>query len=103
MDRYVLAKLYDKQPVCKSDHYLVGLTTVFIASKYEDVKSISMQNLTLKIGHSKFTAEQIVQTEKSILLALEFKIRTTTLTDMVMIHFYKSVNKYLSENIEDNE
>jgi len=52
MDRYF------KQcagPMKSADLHLVGVISMFIASKYEDVVPILMKTLVNKIGHGKFT------------------------------------------------
>jgi cyclin A len=38
-----------------SDLHLVGVATMFIASKYEDVIPLLMRTVINKIGHNKFT------------------------------------------------
>lgn len=43
-----------------SDLHLIGVTTMFIASKYEDVVQFSLETIVQKVGHSKFSKQQII-------------------------------------------
>jgi len=56
MDRF-FAKISRK--VNSNELHLTGICAMFIASKYEDVVPLLMQTVFKKIGHSKFTIEQI--------------------------------------------
>lgn len=67
MDRY----FKESQGQLKSkDLHLTGLTTMYIASKYEEVIPLLMKTLLMKIGHSKFTLEQVQEKELEILQTL---------------------------------
>ena len=53
MDMY----LYKNTSVMKSDDiHLLGLTCIFIASKFEDIIPIRMDSIVNKIGHKTFPA-----------------------------------------------
>ena len=54
--------------------YLLGMTVVFLSSKYEDVMPIAMRHLIDDVGHFKFTRTQILALEKDVLSTLGFKI-----------------------------
>jgi cyclin A len=56
MDRYF--KNSDKQ-LQSSDLHLLGVVSMFIASKYEDVIPLLMKTVINKIGHDKFSQKQI--------------------------------------------
>ena len=49
------------------DFHLVGLISIFIASKYEDVKPIYLKKLLLKVAHNKFTQDEVIEAEGVIL------------------------------------
>ena len=45
-----------KRELKSSDLHLIGVVTMFIASKYEDVIPLLMRTVITKIGHDKFTS-----------------------------------------------
>ena len=57
MDAYFSAKHQSKVSLTFSNLYLIGLVTIFLASKYEDILHISMKEIKEDAGHSKFTLE----------------------------------------------
>jgi cyclin B len=75
IDRYLAAK--QKQGVCveKDDLHLLGLTAVFISIKFEELWPISLDELIVKAGHSKYTKSDLIAKEKEILLSLGFKVQ----------------------------
>ena len=74
LDRYLRGK-HNQGVILNSDClYLLGMTIVFLSSKYEDVMPISMRHLIDDVGHFKFTRAQILALEKDILSTLGFKL-----------------------------
>jgi Cyclin, N-terminal domain len=60
LDRYFTAKTQTGEHVAQDKLYLVGVAILFIASKYEDVRPISMKQAYETIGRMKFSKEQIL-------------------------------------------
>jgi hypothetical protein len=54
MDRYFLAKQEETISIVKNDLHLLGLVSIYISSKFEDVIPIFMDNILRDAGHSKF-------------------------------------------------
>jgi hypothetical protein len=54
---YILDKFISKsaQPVRSDEIHLLGMTSMFIASKFEDVVPIRIQSMVTKIGHNTFS------------------------------------------------
>ena len=78
MDRYF------KNTDCKlaaGDLHLVGIVSMFIASKYEDVIPLLMRTVIHKIGHDKFRVSEIQDKELQVLAALDYKIGVPTLKE----------------------
>lgn len=50
----------------KSDLHLVGLVSIFISSKYEDVIPIHMEQIIRDAGHGKFVRKDIINMEKVV-------------------------------------
>jgi hypothetical protein len=55
LDRFFLAKYHQKKSMGPETLYLIGMTSVLISSKLEDVEAIRMRTLLEKAGHNKFT------------------------------------------------
>jgi hypothetical protein len=86
MDRYFKNSQF---PICNSDIHLIGVAAMFIANKYEDVAQFNLETVVKKIGHNKFSADQIIAQELEILLALGFHIGVPTIKEFI--------DSYLSE------
>ena len=52
--------------------HIIGMTCMFVASKYEDVTPIFMETLLIRIGRSRFTRAAVLLQEKDILRTLNF-------------------------------
>ena len=74
MDRFLNAMHEEKRSVPLHDLHLLGVTCMFMASKYEDVYPLLMKTVFNKIGHKKIQVETIKNKEVEILKALSFKI-----------------------------
>eukprot|EP00349_Pseudokeronopsis_sp_Brazil_P001364 CAMPEP_0202960012 /NCGR_PEP_ID=MMETSP1396-20130829/4197_1 /ASSEMBLY_ACC=CAM_ASM_000872 /TAXON_ID= /ORGANISM="Pseudokeronopsis sp., Strain Brazil" /LENGTH=90 /DNA_ID=CAMNT_0049678963 /DNA_START=451 /DNA_END=723 /DNA_ORIENTATION=- len=64
-----------------ADLHLIGIVSMFIASKYEDVVPLLMKTIINKIGHNKFSVEQIQTKEIEILKSLSFKVGAPTVKE----------------------
>ena len=58
--------------------HLLGITCIFVASKFEDVCPIGMKVLQERIAHHKFTRQQIKRAEGEILATLDFRLALPT-------------------------
>ncbi len=85
MDKYFN---YSKRKLKNKDVHLIGLTCIFIASKYEDIIPFSMKNILSDIGKNKFTKKQILMKEKEILKEINFDIISVSTFDFVNIFIY---------------
>lgn len=64
LDRYLANLEKDKITLKSQVLHLLGMTCVYIASKFEDVRAITLDELVEKAGHFKFEGKQVVQMEK---------------------------------------
>ncbi len=55
LDKYFLAKWHLQISLGPESLYLIGMTSVLISSKLEDIEAIRMRTLLDKAGHGKFT------------------------------------------------
>lgn len=67
--------------------HLLGITCMFIASKFEDEYPIQMYQAQQKIGHNKFSVYAIKEKEKQILECLNFDIVYSTILDFINLYF----------------
>lgn len=80
MDRY----LNNCQRSIKLDElHLIGVTAMFTASKYEDVRPLIMRVVVKKIGHDKFTSDQIMDRELEMLRSIGFRVSAPTVLDFL--------------------
>lgn len=75
MDRYF--KNTTKQ-LPSSDLHLVGIVSMFTASKYEDIIPLMMRTVVNKIGHNKFELRTIEEKEIELLKTINFKVGPPT-------------------------
>jgi len=71
MDRFL-----EKTPriVSQSDVHLLGITSMFIACKYEDIIPIHIKAMVTKVSHNRLSAAQIYAQEREIVSTLRFKM-----------------------------
>ena len=82
--------------------HLLGITCMFIASKFEDEYPIQMYHAQQKIGHNKFSVYAIKQKEKEILECLNFDIVYSTMLDFINLYFQDFItNNVSSKDILD--
>ena len=69
----IVDRLFSKKPVAKSKLELVGLTTLFITSKHEDVLAPSVRCYTF-LTKNRYKEEDITNAEIFILQILDYKL-----------------------------
>lgn len=63
--------------------HIIGLTSLFISSKYEDVITISTKDVVELIAHNKISSEDLFMTEQAILKKLGFFVNFVTRCDFI--------------------
>ena len=66
-----------------NDLHLIGVTTMFLSCKYEEIYPIRLKNLHEKIAHKKLSIEEIKAKEAMILSDLAFEVTGPTVFDFV--------------------
>ena len=56
LDRYFISKYEQGHSIGPENLYLLGMTSVLLSSKFEDVDPIRMKTLLEKAGHNRFTS-----------------------------------------------
>lgn len=78
MDRYY-AEI--GKPTGTSSLHMTGVVAMFIATKYEDIIPLLMRTIVNKVGHGKFTKQQVNQKELEILRVLKFNLGAPTVLE----------------------
>ena len=91
MDNYLQKtnKIYNE-----NDIHLIGMVSIYMASKMEDIIPLHMVHIKTKIGHDKFTQEEIIMMERDILTILDW--------DILLITSYDSIKTFLSDFYVNN-
>lgn len=82
MDRYFKAK---QEAIEVSDLHLIGVTCMYMASKYEDIYPLKMSMVYEKIAHKKLTTKQIIETERDILKTLDYDFNCPTALEFLLM------------------
>ena len=89
MDRYFKGK---QEPREISDLHIIGVTCMFIASKYEDIYPLKMKMVYEKIAHQKLAIEDIKALELDILQTINYQIPTPTPLDFLKVYLKEVLN-----------
>ena len=91
MDSFFYKSKCSYQP---SDLHLIGICSIFIASKFCDINPIRLKFLLEKIGHGKFTREQIIMMEEKILSTLQYDLLKPTIYEFTTFFFQDLFSLY---------
>lgn len=83
LDRYFKLK-HETREV--SDLHIIGVATMFIASKYEDIYPLKMKMVFEKIAHKKLSIDKIKSMEMDILRVLKYKVPAPTSLDFLKLY-----------------
>ena len=99
---YFLFK-FSKKALQNEDLHLLGVSCLFIASKYEDTIPIFMNDLRVKICHNRFKDRELKEFEKMIINTIDFGVHLTSSADFIRTYFYefKTSNKNVVSNEEN--
>ena len=71
MDRFFIESKNKFKP---DDLHLIGICSIFISSKFNEIHPIKLSFLIENISHNKFNKEQILKMEENIMFSLKFDI-----------------------------
>lgn len=83
LDRYFKNKTEIREV---GDLHIIGVTCMFIASKYEDVYPLKMKMVFEKIAHKKLSIDKIKSLELDILKVIKYKIPAPTVLDFLKVY-----------------
>jgi len=95
MDRYLEAS---KTSLVLGELHEIGIVSMFIASKYQEIEPLTLDLMVNKIAHGRITEKQILKREKEILCALKFKLGSPN-----ALNFIDSYLEYFSSRIETED
>ena len=85
MDRYFRECKNKKQILLPAELHLIGVTSMFIASKYQDIYPLRLKVVQDKIAHNKLTCQEIRKKEDEIMRYLNYNIGLPTMWDFITI------------------
>ena len=71
MDRFISQV---KRTLKLDELHLIGITCMFIASKYEDITPLFLKTMVKKVSHGKIKGDTILKLEREIVSTLNFKL-----------------------------
>ena len=83
MDRYFKCSKTRKDV---SDLHAIGVTSMFIGSKFEDIYPLKMKTVFEKIAHKKLEISRIKEIELDMLSSIEYKIHAPTVLDFLKVY-----------------
>ena len=113
MDRYFKQCEIKKQVLLPAELNLIGVISMFIDSKYQDIYPLWLKIVQDKIAHNKLTCQEIKNKEDEMMRYLNYNIGLPTMWDFITIFmeeiFYINCNhhhiknKVLLENYYEDE
>ncbi len=89
IDRFFKNKQETKEV---GDLHIIGVTCMFVASKYEDIYPLKMKMVYEKIAHKKLPIEKIKGLEMEILKSINYKIAAPTSLDFLKVYLKQVLN-----------
>lgn len=89
MDKYCERKSKSGIQIPKQDCLLIGITSLFIACKYNELEFLSIVDIQDKIGKNKYSVLEIKNMETDILQTISFLIPSQTLLDVAFYTYKK--------------
>ena len=102
MDRYFKVCGEKNQVLQPVELHLIGVTSMFIASKYQDIYPLRLRVMQDKIAHRKLSCDDIKNKEDEITRYLNYVVGLPTIWDFITIYieeiFFVNCNKHHIEN-----
>ena len=102
MDRYFKQCDNRHQILQPPELHLIGVTSMFIASKYQDIYPLRLKIVKDKIAHNKLSCQEIKDKEDEITRYLDYNLGLPTMWDFINLYleeiFYINCNKHHIKN-----
>ena len=99
MDKYLIASLQNGIVRENSEIHLMGVVSMYLASKYEDVYTLHSKIISEKIANGAITQKQIIEKEREFLALFQFEVDFITHFDFHQTYNDK-IEKQLIHNLE---
>ena len=86
MDKFIYH--YKKRILINKDIYLIGLVSLFIASKVYDLIPIQLEKIIYQIGHKRFNKNQILSMERRIMKTIDFDVFSVNGLELIRLFLY---------------
>ena len=80
--------------------HVTGVTTMFVASKFEDIYPLKMKTVHEKIAHKKLDISKIKSLELEIMRAIEYKIHAPTVLDFLKVYLVEVLSIEIQNRTE---
>ena len=77
------------------DLHILGVTSMFVASKFEDIYPLKMRTVHEKIAHSKLEPSRIRALELDILRVIGYKIHAPTVLDFLKVYLLEALGVHV--------
>ena len=78
-----------------SDLHIIGVTAMFVASKFEDIYPLKMKTVHEKIAHSKLEISKIKALELDIMKVIKYKIHAPTVLDFLKVYLLEALGIHI--------
>lgn len=85
LDRYFQEKTYCNKPVGLEQLHILGLVSMHLSSKLEDIYPIRMTQIVRDAGHNKYQVSDILNTEQDIIETLQYKLQNQSVYEEASI------------------
>ena len=104
MDRYFKICEEKKKILQPAELHLIGVTCMFLASKYQDIYPLRLKIMHEKIAHKKLSCDEIKKKEEEITKYLNYSIGKPTMWDFINffieeIFYVNCNNHHIKSNI----
>lgn len=93
--QYIIDKFMSKKSIQKSQLHLLGVTTLLIAAKYEEIYPPKIADF-LQVSENKFTESMVLKMEREILQVLEFRV--TAPSAYRFLQRYRRLNSVMNDD-----
>jgi len=70
---HVIDQYLSREPIGKSQLHLLGITTILISTKYEEIYPPKLLDL-IQVAENKFSEKAVLEMERSVLQVLDFQV-----------------------------
>lgn len=87
-------------PLKVSSLHILGVTSMFVASKFEDINPLRMKTVDEKISQKKIPIEDIKRQELDILKVVKYQIHAPTILDFLKHFLYEVLGVQIQDSAE---